>query len=88
MVDEDRSELDEREVAVRVLEHAQTIDPTLGAYLVRGDLEGLAKRVDVLRQEAPFRRTIQIVENVSHHLVRIAPRRARHRQRRSTLNGE
>jgi hypothetical protein len=54
MVDEDRSELDDRDVAVRVLEHAQATDPTLGAWLVRGDLDGLARRIDLLRSEAPF----------------------------------
>jgi uncharacterized protein (DUF58 family) len=54
MVDEDRSELDDREVALRVLEHAQATDPALGAFLVRGDLDGLARSVDPLRAEAPF----------------------------------
>jgi uncharacterized protein (DUF58 family) len=54
MVDEDRSELDDREVAMRVLDHAQSTDPSAGVWLVRGDLAGLARRVDELRGEAPF----------------------------------
>jgi uncharacterized protein (DUF58 family) len=54
MVDEDRSELDDRAVALRVLEHAQATDPTMGAWLVRGDLDGLARRADQLRRAAPF----------------------------------
>jgi uncharacterized protein (DUF58 family) len=54
MVDEDRSELDDRGVAMRVLEHAQATDPTLGACLVRGDLDGLARRADAFRRAAPF----------------------------------
>ncbi|HEY4014346.1 MAG TPA: DUF58 domain-containing protein [Polyangiaceae bacterium] len=53
-VDEDRSELDEPEVAVRVAEHARPLDPRGLADLPKGDIDALAKRADQLRDRAPF----------------------------------
>jgi uncharacterized protein (DUF58 family) len=54
MVDSDRCELDEPEVAQRVAEHARPLDPRGLADLVKGDLEQLASRAEALRSRAPF----------------------------------
>jgi uncharacterized protein (DUF58 family) len=52
--DMDRSELDEREVAQRVAEHARPLDLRGLGDLRRGDLDSLAARADQLRERAPF----------------------------------
>jgi uncharacterized protein (DUF58 family) len=54
VVDADRSELDEVDVARRISEHARPLDPRGLADLPRGDLEALARRADLLRARAPF----------------------------------
>ncbi len=54
MVDADRTELDEREIASRVCEHAQSNDPTIAILHAKGDLDGLARRAEALRRGAPF----------------------------------
>ncbi|HQY62863.1 MAG: DUF58 domain-containing protein [Myxococcales bacterium] len=54
MVDSDRSEADEQEVAARVMEHARPLDGGGLADLRRGDLDALAARADSLRSRAPF----------------------------------
>ena len=54
MVDADRSELDEAEVAQRVAEHARPLDPRGLADVPKGDLDALAKRSETLRSRAPF----------------------------------
>jgi uncharacterized protein (DUF58 family) len=54
MVDADRSELDELEVAQRVAEHARPLDPRGLGDVHKGDLDALAKRADALRTRAPF----------------------------------
>ncbi len=53
-VDADRSEIDEAEVARRVVEHARPLDPRGLADLRKGDLDALAARIDALRSRAPF----------------------------------
>jgi uncharacterized protein (DUF58 family) len=53
-VDQDRSDLDEYEIASRIVEHAQPTSPTLAGWLVKGDLEGLARSVEPLLRDAPF----------------------------------
>jgi uncharacterized protein (DUF58 family) len=56
-VDADRSELDESDVAQRVVEHARPLDPHGLADLSnqsQGDLDALARRADQLRARAPF----------------------------------
>lgn len=52
--DADRSELDEAEVASRVLEHLRPLDARGLADLRRGDLDRLAVRADAMRARAPF----------------------------------
>ena len=54
MVDADRTELDEYEVAQRVSEHARPLDVTGLADVSRGDLDKLAARAEILRARAPF----------------------------------
>jgi uncharacterized protein (DUF58 family) len=54
MVDGDRCDLDEAELAQRVSEHARPLDPRGLADLVKGDLEPLATRAEQLRARAPF----------------------------------
>jgi uncharacterized protein (DUF58 family) len=54
MVDQDRTDLDEHDVASRIVEHAQPSDPTLAAWLVKGDLDGLARSLEPLLRDAPF----------------------------------
>ncbi len=53
-IDADRSELDEHQVAQRVVEHARPLDPRGLADVVKGDLEALARRAEQLRARAPF----------------------------------
>jgi uncharacterized protein (DUF58 family) len=54
MIDADRCELDEVEVAARVAEHARPLDPRGLVDLPRGDLDHLASRAESLRPRAPF----------------------------------
>ncbi len=54
MVDGDRCDLDEAELAQRVSEHARPLDPRGLADLAKGDLEQLASRGEQLRARAPF----------------------------------
>lgn len=54
MVDADRSELDEVEVAQRVAEHARPLDPRGLADIAKGDLDALTRRAESLRSRAPF----------------------------------
>jgi uncharacterized protein (DUF58 family) len=54
VVDADRSELEEIDVAARVAEHARPLDPRGLADLRKGDLDALAARADQLRARAPF----------------------------------
>jgi len=54
MVDSDRCELDEHEVAQRVSDHARPLDPRALADLPKGDLDQLAGRAEALRARAPF----------------------------------
>ena len=52
--DFDRSDLDESDVAVRVIEHLRPLDPRGLADVRRNDLDKLAARADQLRARAPF----------------------------------
>jgi uncharacterized protein (DUF58 family) len=54
MVDSDRSDLDEHEVAQRVAEHARPLDPRGLADIPKGNLDLLAARAESLRARAPF----------------------------------
>jgi uncharacterized protein (DUF58 family) len=53
-VDADRSDLEEAGVARRVLDHARPLDPRGLRDVPRRDLDGLARRADLLRSRAPF----------------------------------
>jgi len=52
--DADRSDLDEADVAVRVIEHLRPLDARGLADVRRGDLDRLASRADAMRARAPF----------------------------------
>jgi uncharacterized protein (DUF58 family) len=54
VIDADRSELDEADVARRVAEHARPLDPGGLDDLPRGNADALARRADELRARAPF----------------------------------
>jgi uncharacterized protein (DUF58 family) len=54
MVDADRCDLDDTELAHRVAEHARPLDPRGLTDLPRGDLDALAARAESLRSRAPF----------------------------------
>jgi len=54
MVDSDRCELDEIELAQRVAEHLRPLDPRGLADIPRGNLDGLATRAEAMRVRAPF----------------------------------
>lgn len=52
--DADRSDLDEQDVALRVLEHLRPLDAKALADVRRNDLDKLAARADAMRGRAPF----------------------------------
>jgi hypothetical protein len=54
MVDSDRCELDEQEVAQMVADHARPLDPRALGDLPKGNLDQLAARAETLRARAPF----------------------------------
>jgi uncharacterized protein (DUF58 family) len=54
MIDSDRSELDEYEIAQRVAEHARPLDPRGLADIPKSNLDMLAARAESLRARAPF----------------------------------
>ena len=54
MVDADRCELDETELAQRVAEHLRPLDPRSLADVPRGNLDALSSRAEAMRSRAPF----------------------------------
>lgn len=52
--DAERSELDESDVAIRVMEHLRPLDARGLSDVRRGDLDKLAQRADQMRSRAPF----------------------------------
>ena len=54
-LDSSRSDLDELDVAVRVIEHLRPLDERGLADVRRGDLDKLAQRAEAMRHRAPFR---------------------------------
>jgi uncharacterized protein (DUF58 family) len=54
MVDVDRCELDETELAQRVAEHLRPLDPRGLSDVPRGNLDSLATRAEAMRARAPF----------------------------------
>lgn len=54
MVDSDRCELDEVELAARVAEHLRPLDPRGLTDVPRGNLDALATRAEAMRSRAPF----------------------------------
>ncbi len=53
-LDSDRSDLDEADVAARVLEHMRPLDPGASSRLRPSDLDRLARRAERLRPRGPF----------------------------------
>ena len=54
MVDSDRCELDESELAQRVAEHLRPLDPRGLSDIPRGQLDALSTRAETMRVRAPF----------------------------------
>lgn len=54
LVDADRCELEEIEIASRVAEHLRPLDPRGLADVARSDLDSLAARAEAMRARAPF----------------------------------
>ena len=54
-LDSSRSDLDELDVAVRVIEHLRPLDERGLSDVRRGDLDKLAQRAEAMRHRAPFR---------------------------------
>ena len=54
MVDSDRCELDEAELAQRVAEHLRPLDPRGLGDVPRGNLDALSVRAETMRSRAPF----------------------------------
>jgi uncharacterized protein (DUF58 family) len=54
MVDADRCELDEPELAQRVAEHLRPLDPRALSDVPRGSLDALSVRAEAMRARAPF----------------------------------
>ena len=52
--DSDRSDLDEVDVAMRVIEHMRPLDPAAAARVRPSDLDRVARRVDRVKTRAPF----------------------------------
>lgn len=53
-IDADRSDLDEADVAARILEHMRPLDPASTSRLRASDLDRLARRAERLRARGPF----------------------------------
>ncbi len=53
-LDMDRSDLDEADVAARVLEHMRPLDPEAARRVRATDMDRLARRADKVRRRAPF----------------------------------
>jgi uncharacterized protein (DUF58 family) len=68
--DADRSDLDESDVAVRVLEHLRPLDSKGLADVRRGDLDRLAARADSMRSRAPFAATAPMGRSLRDRTMR------------------
>lgn len=71
MVDRDRSELDESEIAQRVAEHARPLDPRGLGDIPRGNLDMLAARAEALRKRAPFAPRMPFARTPREQLLRL-----------------
>jgi uncharacterized protein (DUF58 family) len=69
-VDGDRCELDEAQVAARVMEHARPLDPKSLADGARKDLEALARRASELRARAPFAPRVPFARTPREQMLR------------------
>lgn len=69
-IDADRSELDEHQVAQRVVEHARPLDPKGLVDVPKGDLDALAKRAEQLRARAPFAPRLPFAHAVREQALR------------------
>jgi uncharacterized protein (DUF58 family) len=68
--DAERSDLDESDVAVRVLEHLRPLDPRGLSDVRRGDLDKLAARADAMRSRAPFTATAPMGRSLRDRTMR------------------
>jgi hypothetical protein len=89
-IDADRCELDEGQVAARVLEHARPLDPRGLSNAVRKDMDALARRAADLRSRAPFAPRVPFAytpreQTLRHYLaafgVEVPPRREGEREK-------
>jgi len=94
MIDADRTELDEAEVAQRVAEHARPLDPRGLSDIPRGNLDMLAARGEGLRGRAPFAPRLpfaktQREQRLRHYLasfgVEVPPKLDGERERAETM---
>jgi uncharacterized protein (DUF58 family) len=69
-IDADRSELDEAQIAQRVVEHARPLDPKGLTDVRKGDLDALAKRAEQLRARAPFAPRLPFAHGVREQALR------------------
>ncbi|MEO8801453.1 MAG: DUF58 domain-containing protein, partial [Polyangiaceae bacterium] len=70
MVDADRSEIDEWEVAQRVAEHARPLDPRALGDIPRLNLDMLAARAESLRARAPFAPRLPFAKSAREQTLR------------------
>jgi uncharacterized protein (DUF58 family) len=96
-VDGDRSELDEAQVAARVLEHARPLDPKGLAESTRRDFDALAARASDLRARAPFAPRVPFAQTprdqmLRHYLaafgIEVPPRRQGEREKAEVCLGQ
>ncbi len=70
MVDADRCDLDEADIALRVAEHARPLDPRGLADIPRGSIDLLAARAELLRTRAPFAPRLPFAPNARERSLR------------------
>lgn len=96
-VDADRCELEEKDLAMRVAEHARPLDTRGLADVPRGNLDLLAARAEALRARAPFAPRVPMARSAReqtfrHYLaafgIEVTPRADGERERsHATLSG-
>jgi uncharacterized protein (DUF58 family) len=65
-----RSDLDESDVAVRVLEHLRPLDPRGLSDVRRSDIDKLAARADAMRARAPFAASVPLGRSLRERTLR------------------
>ncbi len=68
--DSDRSDLDEVDVAVRIIEHMRPLDPAAAHRVRASDLDRVARRVDRVKSRSPFPLAEVFAEHRRERLLR------------------